>query len=370
MEEQVALESTKYSPSLDGVRGLAVLAVVAFHMRESWFPGGFVGVDIFFVLSGFLITRLLIAEHHRTGTVSFSRFYVRRGLRLLPALLVVCLFVGAANLLLNVPGHAATLFGVVTALTYTSSIFAAAGGDLGNMLPTWSLSVEEYFYLVWPAILVVILRTRRPRAAVAALCVVAVLFHAIVPTIAGWNSARVYYAPDTRFEQLLMGALLAFMFPVVALKVRPWMAVGSAAVLALFVLMPARFTDMLYLHGLSTVIAALAAIFIAHVAPAGGSWLRRVLCVRPLLWVGKRSYGVYLWSGPLMALTAMIPVRGLIQLPLISALVFVAPALSFRFVEAPFLRIKNRFAGRRNVSDARLTRQTPEAEGGVPVTDG
>src|SRR5690242_16250050 len=117
MGESTAPGAEKYSPALDGVRGLAVLAVVAFHSRESWFPGGFVGVDIFFVLSGFLITRILIAERRRTGTVSFRRFYIRRGLRLLPALVVVCILVTAADLLLNPPGRDASLLGVVTALT-------------------------------------------------------------------------------------------------------------------------------------------------------------------------------------------------------------------------------------------------------------
>lgn len=342
----------KYRPPLDGIRGLAVLGVVAFHTRETWFPGGFVGVDVFFVLSGFLITRLLVAEHQQAGTVSFPRFYVRRALRLLPALVAVCVLVSVADLVLNPPGRDASLLGVVTALTYTSSIVAASGRDLADMLPTWSLSVEEYFYLVWPALLVLVLRLRRPFRAVAALCVAAVAYHAIVPAVAGWGNGRIYYAADTRAEQLLIGALLAFAAPAGVAKVRAWMAAVAAAALVVFMIVPGRYTAGPYNHGLSTVIALLAAVIVAHAAAEAGSWLQRLLCLRPLVWVGKRSYGIYLWNAPLLALTGLIPVRGLIQLPIAAALIFAIPAASFRFIETPFLQLKHRFASRRTTWDA------------------
>jgi peptidoglycan/LPS O-acetylase OafA/YrhL len=338
---------------------MAVLGVVAFHTRESWFPGGFVGVDIFFVLSGFLITRLLIAEHQQSGAVSFPRFYIRRGLRLLPALLAVCLMVTVADLVLQVPGRNASLFGVLTALTYTSAVVAAGGRDLQDMLPTWSLSVEEYFYFVWPALLVVILRIRRPLVAVVTLCVVAVSYHAIVPAVAGWDKSRIYYAPDTRIDQLFLGALLAFVCPVVAPRVRTWMAVTASALLAAFVVVPERYTAVPYDHGLSTVIALLAGVIIAHAAGGASSWLRRVFCLRPLVWVGKRSYGMYLWNAPLVTLVAMIPVRGLIQLPLTAALIFAVPAASYRFLETRFLRLKRRFAGRSSTPGTRAAADEP-----------
>jgi len=345
--DKVALPAPgKYNPSLDGIRGLAVLGVVAFHTRQDWFPGGYIGVDIFFVLSGFLITSLVVAGHQKSGTVSFPRFYLRRGLRLLPALLVLCLLVAVSDLLVHMPGRNLSLLGVATALTYTSAIVAAGGRDLQDMLPTWSLSVEEYFYFVWPALLVLIMRIRRALVAVAGLCAVAVAYHALVPVLAGWDWSRIYYAPDTRFDQLLIGALLAFVAPVVAPKVRTWMAVGAAVVLASFVVVPARFTAVLYLHGLSTVIALLAAMVVAHAASGMASWTHRVFTLRPLVWVGKRSYGIYLWNAPILALTGMIPVRGLIQLPLATALFFAVPAMSFRFVEQRFLRLKTRFAAR------------------------
>lgn len=335
----------RYTPALDGVRALAVLSVIAFHTRGHWFPGGYIGVDIFFVLSGFLITRLLMDEQDRTGRASLPRFYLRRGLRLLPALVVVCAVVAAACLLLDVRGRDATLVGVVTAMLYVSSPFAAAGHNLGDMLPTWSLSVEEYFYLVWPAFLLyVVWRQRRRVALVVALCVAAVAYRAIVPAVAHWDGERISYAPDTRLEQLLIGVLLAFTLPAIAGRVRPWMAVVAATALAVFVIAPAGLSYQPYMHGLSTVIALLAAVVVAYAARPGQSWVGRILDSRPLVWVGKRSYGMYLWHIPLVSIVALLPVGGAAQVLLKTVLVVVVPALSFRFVERPFLRLKGRVA--------------------------
>ena len=337
----------KYTPALDGLRALAVLLVVCYHARGDWFPGGFIGVDVFFVLSGFLISRLLISEHRRSGRVAFGNFYMRRALRLLPALVVVCIVVGSVCLLLPVRNREETLFGVLTSILYVSSPFAAAGRNLGDMLPTWSLSVEEYFYFIWPVLLVLLLRARRPLVGVAALCAGAVLYRWTVPTLLGWDDARISYALDTRLEQLFIGALLAIALPLFISLARRGVAVAAAIILALFVIAPISLTHQPYMHGVSTGVAILSALLVAFAMRPESTWLHRTLQIPPLVWVGKRSYGIYLWHVPLISIIALTGWSSSLQLVVKLALIFLIPALSFKFLETPFLNLKSRFATRR-----------------------
>ena len=335
------------SVGLDGVRGIAVLLVVFYHARTEWFPGGYIGVDVFFVLSGFLITRLLRQEFAAKESISFRNFYIRRGLRLLPALVLVCAAVALACLLLPLRDRDATLLGVGTAIFYLSSPFAAAGRDLGDMLPTWSLSVEEYFYFVWPVLLILCLRTRRPAQWVAAVCAVAVLYRLLVPNLAGWSAQRVAYGADTRAEQLLIGALLAFVLPFMVRASRTWVTVAAGMTLGAFVLMPGGISaGSFYIAGGSTIIAILAAVIVAHVERGEPSWINSLLRSRPLVWTGQRSYGIYLWHVPLISMVAVIGLEERVQAFVNLVLVFLIPALSFRFVESPFLQLKSRFAGK------------------------
>lgn len=331
-----------YTPSLDGLRALAVLTVVAFHTRGGIFPGGYIGVDIFFVLSGFLITRLLANEFARSDGISLSRFYLRRALRLLPALVVVCCVVALACAALPLSDRHGDLLGTGAALLYISSPLAASGSDLGAMLPAWSLSVEEYFYLAWPVILLLCLRRRLSTYLLPALLVVAVIYRWLVPNLFHWSEARIAYSLDTRLEQLLTGAILAVVIP------RLWripVAIGVAAlaVLGAFIIAPGHMTEHLYFAGGSTVIAVLAAVAVAFAVQQ--SHVRRVpvLSGRYAVWVGARSYGIYLWHNPIIAIVAATALPESVQLPVKLALVFLVPALSYRYVELPFLRLKDRF---------------------------
>jgi peptidoglycan/LPS O-acetylase OafA/YrhL len=335
-----------YRPELDGLRAIAVLTVVLFHSRGGAFPGGYIGVDVFFVLSGYLITSLLMSEHDRTGRISFRRFYARRALRLLPALLLVCAVVLAGWALVpSLPQHDETLTGVLTALTYTSSPVAAGGvSELGVMIPTWSLSVEEYFYFLWPLLLLVLLARagRTWRIAVGSLVVVTIAYRWWGAFGAEWSMARISYGADTRAEQLLIGCGLAVLLPHVRQTVRAGVAISAAALLALFVLWPGDQTHEAYLYGGSTVVALLVGLLIAHVVQSPTSALGRSLRFRAFTWVGQRSYGIYLWHVPLIALVAATPLGTSAQLVVKLVLILAVPAASYKYLEAPCLNFKRR----------------------------
>jgi peptidoglycan/LPS O-acetylase OafA/YrhL len=339
----------RYRPGLDGLRAIAVVTVVAFHARGGTFPGGYIGVDFFFVLSGYLITSLLVGEHRRTGRISFTHFYARRALRLLPGLILVCSVVVVAWLLVpSLPDHNATLTGVVTALTYTSSPVAAGQmSHLGAMLPTWSLSVEEYFYFLWPLLLLALMSNagRSWRIAVGAIALSAIAYRWWTALGAGWDITRIAYGADTRAEQLLIGCGLAIVLLQTRRNVRASLGAAAAGLLVVFVLWPGDQTHEAYRYGGSTVIAIAAALVIAHVVQQPSSALGRSLCLRPLVWLGQRSYGVYLWHVPLIAIVAASAIPGSAQLPVKLTLIFVVPALAYRYVERPCLGFKHRFDG-------------------------
>lgn len=333
---------------LDGVRGAAVLAIVAFHAMSDRLPGGYIGVDLFFVLSGFLITRLLIVEIDEHGRLDLRGFYVRRALRLLPALLVCCAIVAPLFAVLPVTERSQSLLGTLTAVTYASSVFAALGTDLGWMIHTWSLSVEEYFYLVWPVALAAIAVRRHRTRVMAAVVALAIGYRLVAGIATDWTVQRISYAPDTRAEQLLVGAFVAFLLAGRARRV-PVAALGVAvAVFPVFVLLPARLTEPFYFqHGGSTVVAVAAAVLVAGLDDARSTVLHRLAAWRPLVWVGERSYGIYLWNLPLVAIIAATPVPGPAQMPVKLLLTFLVPAISYHVVERPCLRLKDRYATRR-----------------------
>jgi peptidoglycan/LPS O-acetylase OafA/YrhL len=354
---------SKYQPALDGVRSVAVLTVVGFHARHEWFPGGYIGVDIFFVMSGFLITTILLAERQMKGHVSVRSFYIRRALRLLPALLLVCIAVALAFLL--VPGvtyRSATFLGVLTAVTYTSSPVLAAGvSDLGWMIHTWSLSVEEYFYLVWPFLLIVgtARGARYWRALVVGLTVTAIAYRFSAPAVFGWSLRRVAYAADTRAEQLLIGCLLAVVLTVARRKIPMWLVLLAGVSLAAMVLLPGDITSELYLYGGSTLVALMAAALIAGVVQNPAGPLARLLSLKPLVWVGRRSYGIYLWNLPIVAVIAATSLSDHLQLVVKIGLTFLIPALSYRWVELPFLHMKARLRERESKAKAKQSPESP-----------
>lgn len=387
--EAPAAPATGASPSvpaatrvagLDGLRAFAVAVVVAFHLTPGAVIGGYLGVDVFFVVSGFIITRLLLLERARTGGIRLGAFWKRRARRLLPALVVLLLACSTVALLVGgdvLVGLGAQL---LTALTFSSNwYFIATGSDyFAESAPElfrnlWSLAVEEQFYLLWPLVLLLVI-LKAPRTGRIVLLVTATAASALAMALllTPGDPTRVYYGTGTHAFGLTLGALLAVLgqwwsarpleWPRRLRRLLGWF--GAAALLglvALSALMPGS-ADWTYRGGLLGVAVLTAIVIAALLVPA--SPLARVLELRPLRWVGERSYGIYLWHWPVFVLlAAVLPawqsdatlawVLGGIAL----AITVAAAALSYRFVESPFRRVGFRRATRSWAIGWRRSRQ-------------
>ena len=307
--------------ALDGLRALAVLVIIAFHDEYSWAKGGFLGVDLFFVLSGFLITTLLVTEWNRTGGIALRRFWARRVRRLLPALLVVLAGVAAFTRFQVLPwNRTGVRDDALASLAYVSnwrSIGAKQGyfelftapSPLRHM---WSLAVEEQFYVVWPVVVVVLLRLGRRSLKPLVFATAAGTVGSIVAMAWAFDRGqglRAYYGTDTRVHTILLDALLAL----VHLhwrdgrRARRWLAWSGLPALVLVGIMMVTSTggSWRYYHGGSVVFALLAALVVTAAMEPGV--LRSVLQVRPLAWVGRLSYGLYLFHWPIIVW--MVPSR-------------------------------------------------------------
>ncbi len=347
-----------YLPAIDGLRALAVSAVFAYHAGIGWARGGFLGVDVFFVISGYLITALLLADYRRTSRLGIIQFWRRRARRLLPALIVLLVGVSVAVPLLASDQGYRLRADVLAALGYVSNwrlIFEHQSyfQSLGRpplLQHLWSLAVEEQFYLLWPLVLALLLRWREPRRLVGPILGLAAASAALMaflhdPT---GDPSRVYYGTDTRVAGILVGAALACVplrwtraagkdrMPVVR---RVGLEVAGAAVLWGMWLCLSRvdqFDPLLYRGGFlgAAVLAAGAIVVATHPR----SWVAKALSVRPLVWLGRRSYAVYLWFWPVFMLTrphADVPLRGTPLLVLRIAITLALATASYRWVEKP-----------------------------------
>lgn len=351
-----------YLPGLDGLRAIAIAFVVLHHTSDflipgwssSFFPGGFLGVDLFFVLSGFLITTLLL-ERRRREARPLRSFYARRALRLLPA-------VGAflvANLVVElVEGDGIVLplrtFVVVGSyLTNWAEVYSVRFSPYVTHL--WSLAIEEQFYAVWPLLLLAALaaglsRRRFAWVVVAAALAAAVWRADLYEGGLGWLA--IYIRTDARADALLIGALLALLRPDASIARLPTAVRNALGCFALGALTAAAVlahgdTEALYLGGF-TVVALVAAVLLA--VELSGAWVgHRALAWGPVVWVGRLSYSLYLWHFLVFALVAQ-HLRGssaVVKVPLGWSLTAIAAAASFFVVERPALRIKERI-GRRS----------------------
>jgi peptidoglycan/LPS O-acetylase OafA/YrhL len=308
------------------MRAVAVMVVVVFHAGLSWLPGGFLGVDVFFVLSGYLITTLLLAEIDRTGRVDLMAFWARRARRLLPALIVLVAVVSAVSpVVLPSAETALARDDALSALAYLANwrmilrgtdYFAQTAAP-SPLQHTWSLAIEEQFYLLWPLVLLLLLcwtPVRRHRlvalVAMAVLGAVASVADGWLLASAGRNLDRVYFGSDTRAVSILVGVGLAGMLalgrgsphPVARQRRR---LLGAAAAVATAVLMwlfsHAQGDDSRLYHGPLLLVALAVAAVLAHAVLAPQSLTARVLSLSPLPALGRISYGVYLWHWPLLA---------------------------------------------------------------------
>jgi peptidoglycan/LPS O-acetylase OafA/YrhL len=333
-----------FRPDIEGLRAVAVLLVVLGHAGVPLFAGGYVGVDVFFVISGFLITSLLLREAAQTGRISVARFYTRRAVRLLPAAaLVLIVTLVAARLVLPAVRLGGFAKDALAAAGYVANLrFAAIGTDyLSADLPPspfqhfWSLAVEEQFYLVWPLLILAsahLWRRRRPLAAVLGVLVAASFALSVTQTAR--SAPWAYFGPHTRAWELGAGALLALgatrldRLPAWSRSVLGW--AGPAAI----VFAAVRYDDATAYPGWRAAVPVAGA---AAVIAAGGAGAGPVLGRRPVQAVGRLSYGWYLWHWPVLLIgPAALGVRGTtgLRLALVAAALVLAWA-TYRWVESP-----------------------------------
>lgn len=369
---------SRYMPGLDGLRALALIGVMGYHWNFGFAGGGFLGVSLFFVLSGYLITDILASQWHHQRRIDLKDFWIRRFRRLLPAMLLMLFFLVVWVTLFDRSRLPALRSEVLGAVTYISnwqfifqqqSYFESFGppSPLGHF---WSLAVEEQFYLLWPLIMLAVLKLFPRRGQlftfIAAGAAISALTMAVIYQ-PGDDPSRVYYGTDTRAFGLLIGAGLAVVWPSWKLSThvsratrRRLNVTGAAAMLIILSMMwqVDRYDSFLYQGGMFLFSLA-AAVLVAVLAHPGAS-ISRLLSWKPLLWIGVRSYGIYLWHYPVMILTSPASGTGDLSLPQvalqIAASVLLA-ALSWKYVEEPIrhgglkkLWFKARSIRRRSIS--------------------
>jgi peptidoglycan/LPS O-acetylase OafA/YrhL len=347
----------RYQPALDGLRAVAVLAVIAYHDGYDWVRGGFLGVDAFFVLSGFLITTLLLLEYQRIATIGLVAFWGRRIRRLLPALLLVLLAVAlyaAADVssfqLDSVRSDALSSLFYVTNWRFIASDssyfqFVASPSPVQHL---WSLAIEEQFYLVWPLVVLACLRLGRgKRRYLVGVAVVGAIVSTVVMAglYDGTDPSRAYYGTDARVHTILVGALLAVWLvvrpPSSAVARRAVLGAGVVGAVAMvWAIHALSDTSPGYYHGGSVLYAVAVAAVIGAVMQPVASPLRWSLGLAPLVFVGRISYGLYLWHWPvnLVVTEQRVGVDGA-QLDLVRLLVtFAFATASFYAIEMPIRR--------------------------------
>jgi len=348
--------SPRHNPSLDGLRAVAVALVIGFHSFP-YFRGGWVGVDIFFVLSGFLITSILMREFNQTGRISMRNFYMRRVLRLAPAYFSVILFLLLMSHFSRA-GAEIRLAALASALYVINLAMTSGWWPAGYSAHLWSLAAEEQFYLIWPMALVAI-GGRRPVVWVSAAIAALVLWRLFL-VHEGANWTRLAFGLDTRGAAMLAGCLVA-LIGVERLGALAWPEAAAAVLVAIVAVGDVMDPVAATVAGFVAIACAVALIVSLH----RDGWLTRALALPPIVYTGTISYGLYLWSYPIVQGGAQYgagPFQPLLAIALI-VLSYAVAAVSYRFLETPFLRIKHLFprSGRSSIEPS-LTpalRQTP-----------
>ena len=352
-----------YLPGLDGLRAVAIIGVLLYHAGIDWMPGGFLGVDVFFVISGFLITSLILEEYDRSGRVNFTKFYLGRARRLLPAVAVLLIAVGLAVLIVYQDALSAFREDALATVFYVNnwwyifvdqSYFESVGRP-PLLKHLWSLSVEEQFYLIWPVFALLLMRSGgRPlvRRLALVLAIASTVWMAVLSIRNGYpvdaDPSRAYFGTDSHSMGLLVGAALATMWrpgrlstqvPRGAQLIITGIGVASLAAVIGFYLFVGEFTPWLYRGGFLALAFFTTALIAAVTHPA--SFLGPALGTGILRYIGRRSYGIYLWHWPIFMVTRpgidvewSEPVTFVVRI----ALTLVIAELSYRLVEMPIRR--------------------------------
>ena len=342
-----------YQPEIDGLRALAVLPVILFHAGISAFSGGFVGVDIFFVISGYLITGIIAADLDR-GTFTIANFYQRRVRRILPALFVVILASLIAGLLLFLPEQLTRLAqSALSAIGFASNIWlwAHAGYFMGDsrmfpLLHTWSLSLEEQFYIFFPPLMMAIARWKLPRLAIVLALLAGSLALAAVGAYAK-PSATFYFLP-TRAWELMLGAAIALGVVRTVTSAIAREAMGWAGI-ALLVVPVLTYSDRTVFPGLAAIPPCIGAAMLIVAGRDGGCQVTNLLASRPMVGIGLISYSLYLWHWPLFVFARQVTLEVDLAAPVIAMCIaasFVLAIATWQWVERPF-RDRQRMTGRR-----------------------
>lgn len=331
-----------HRPGLDGLRGFAILLVLANHTGlPHTGRAGTVGVTAFFVLSGFLITRLLVEEHDRFSSVSLNSFYARRGLRLLPAMAAYLTVTAIVALRYGQP-----LDQLVYAGLYVSNIARSVGVDIRLAPHTWSLAMEEQFYIVWPLLLVAMMsagRSRRHMLQVVVVGIVASMAWRWWLVTDGASLVRLHNDPLLGGGVLLVGCLLALLIDRIPTHRLLAAGVFLGGLITLLAASPGPKGVSLYMVVVPLVTVASGGLIAVLAHDGQPAWMRDVITWRPLRYLGRISYGLYLWHYTVYFVVknhvTSYPLKPILQV----GIALPVAALSYHLLERPFLRVKGRF---------------------------
>ena len=357
---------SKYLPSIDSLRALAVLAVIIYHVDVNYLPGGFLGVDLFFVLSGYLISSLIIKEYRKTGSLNLYNFYIRRARRLLPAvyfmitvgLVVMVLF----NEVLLRKSHLDAIFGYIYSsnwwyIFHKLDYFDSFGAQ-SPFKHLWSLAIEEQFYMIFPLLFLLVNRKKKSKDGtyklnknflyvVLGLILVSLIAHILLFDIN--NISRIYFGTDTRAFSLLVGVVGAILYPMERLhaKVTPQqnmlysvVSLVSIATLITVMIYTSEYNTLLYRGGF--LLVAILGLIVIISSGKQHTLMSRLLSFKPVVFIGKISYSLYLWHFPVLVLTTPVSEIGnpnIIFVVLRIILTFVLATASYVFVETPIRKL-------------------------------
>ena len=359
-------KKTKYLPSIDSLRAIAVIAVIIYHIDANYLPGGFLGVDLFFVLSGYLISSLIIKEYKSTGTVNLYNFYVRRARRLLPAvyfmITVVLIIITLFNGVLLKKSYLDALFGYIYSSNWWYIFHKLDYFDsFGSQSPfkhLWSLAIEEQFYMFFPLIFLIFNRKSKSNNSnsklnknfiyvVLSLILVSLIAHILLFDINNIN--RIYFGTDTRAFSLLVGVVGAILYPMDRLSERTtkkdnmiYSIVSLVSILVLIGIMinTSEYNTWLYRGGF--LLVAIIGLIIIISSGRQYTFMSKILSFKPFVFIGKISYSLYLWHFPILVVTTPVSEIGnpnLFYVTLRIVLIFLVATGSYMFVETPIRKL-------------------------------